>query len=42
VETVVQRDWLRAQGCDLVQGWLYGKADRPENLTAWIEGRVAV
>jgi len=42
VETAVQRDWLRAQGCDLVQGWLYGKADRPENLTAWIEGRVAV
>ncbi|MEV6842934.1 EAL domain-containing protein [Actinoplanes sp. NPDC051411] len=42
VETPVQRDWLRAQGCDLVQGWLYGKADRPENLTDWIEGRVSV
>ncbi|WP_205752174.1 putative bifunctional diguanylate cyclase/phosphodiesterase [Cryptosporangium phraense] len=25
VETAVQRDWLRDQGCDLVQGWLYGK-----------------
>ncbi|MFI6074532.1 EAL domain-containing protein [Actinoplanes sp. NPDC051343] len=38
VETGVQRDWLRAQGCDLVQGSFYGKADRPENLTGWIEG----
>jgi diguanylate cyclase (GGDEF)-like protein len=39
VETAVQRDWLRAQGCDLAQGWFYGKADRPENLTDWIEGK---
>jgi diguanylate cyclase len=37
VETAVQRDWLRAQGCDLVQGWFYGKAERAENLTSWIE-----
>ena len=22
VETAVQRDWLREQGCDLAQGWL--------------------
>ncbi|MET0419637.1 MAG: EAL domain-containing protein, partial [Actinoplanes sp.] len=36
VETERQRDWLREQGCDLVQGWLYGKAERPEHLTAWI------
>jgi diguanylate cyclase (GGDEF)-like protein len=36
VETEVQRDWLREQGCDLAQGWLYGKADRPANLTSWI------
>jgi diguanylate cyclase (GGDEF)-like protein len=42
VETAVQRDWLRAQGCDLAQGWFYGKADRPENLTDWIEGRITV
>jgi diguanylate cyclase (GGDEF)-like protein len=42
VETVVQRDWLREQGCELAQGWLYGRADRPENLTDWIEGRIAV
>jgi diguanylate cyclase (GGDEF)-like protein len=25
VETAVQRDWLRAQGCDLAQGWFYGR-----------------
>jgi diguanylate cyclase (GGDEF)-like protein len=25
VETTTQRDWLRANGCDFVQGWLYGK-----------------
>ncbi|WP_328475074.1 EAL domain-containing protein [Actinoplanes sp. NBC_00393] len=41
VETEVQRDWLRAQGCDLAQGWLYGKADRPANLTGWIMRREA-
>ncbi|MFC7279137.1 putative bifunctional diguanylate cyclase/phosphodiesterase [Paractinoplanes rhizophilus] len=37
VETELQRDWLRDQGCDMVQGWFYGKADRPANLTHWIE-----
>ncbi|GAA0453453.1 hypothetical protein Ade02nite_01650 [Paractinoplanes deccanensis] len=36
VETQDQRDWLHGQGCDLIQGWYYGKADRPENLTHWI------
>ncbi|XVU23647.1 putative bifunctional diguanylate cyclase/phosphodiesterase [Actinoplanes sp. CA-054009] len=36
VETQSQRDWLYGQGCDLIQGWFYGKADRPENLTHWI------
>jgi diguanylate cyclase (GGDEF)-like protein len=25
VETAGQRDWLRAQGCDLAQGWLFGR-----------------
>ncbi|MDI6099310.1 EAL domain-containing protein [Actinoplanes sp. NEAU-A12] len=25
VETVTQRDWLRASGCDFAQGWLYGR-----------------
>jgi diguanylate cyclase (GGDEF)-like protein len=41
VETETQRDWLRDQGCDLVQGWFYGKAERAEALTGWIERRVA-
>jgi diguanylate cyclase (GGDEF)-like protein len=41
VETELQRDWLRAQGCDLVQGWFYGKAERPENLTNWIDRSVS-
>ena len=39
VETEAQRDWLRDQGCDLVQGWLYSKADLPANLTGWIGHR---
>ncbi|WP_255657432.1 bifunctional diguanylate cyclase/phosphodiesterase [Actinoplanes sp. L3-i22] len=25
VETAAQRDWLRANGCDFAQGWLYGR-----------------
>jgi diguanylate cyclase (GGDEF)-like protein len=32
VETEVQRDWLREQGCDLGQGWLFGKAQLPADL----------
>ncbi len=36
VETEQQRDWLREQGCDRAQGWLYGKAERAGNLTSWI------
>ncbi|GAA3915545.1 putative bifunctional diguanylate cyclase/phosphodiesterase [Actinoplanes auranticolor] len=36
VETELQRDWLREQGCDLAQGWLYGKAELPANLESWI------
>ena len=36
VETEGQRDWLRAQGCELVQGWYYAKADLPANLGRWI------
>jgi diguanylate cyclase (GGDEF)-like protein len=42
VETEAQRDWLRAQGCDLAQGWLYGKADLPAGLTEWIKPRERV
>jgi diguanylate cyclase (GGDEF)-like protein len=36
VETGAQRDWLRAQGCDLAQGWLYGRAELPADLGTWI------
>jgi len=36
VETEVQRDWLRAQGCELAQGWLYGKAERPAALAGFV------
>ncbi|MGK5678197.1 putative bifunctional diguanylate cyclase/phosphodiesterase [Actinoplanes sp. URMC 104] len=41
VETPEQRDWLRNQACDLIQGWFYGKADRPENLTHWLTPKVS-
>ena len=39
VETEVQRDWLRAQGCDLAQGWLYGKAAPPTELAQFVTAR---
>ncbi|MCA2217715.1 putative bifunctional diguanylate cyclase/phosphodiesterase [Jidongwangia harbinensis] len=32
VETEVQRDWLRAQGCDLAQGWLHGRPQPADQL----------
>jgi EAL domain-containing protein (putative c-di-GMP-specific phosphodiesterase class I) len=35
IETEAQRDWLRAHGCDLAQGWLYGKAALPSELHDW-------
>jgi EAL domain-containing protein (putative c-di-GMP-specific phosphodiesterase class I) len=39
VETEVQADFLRAQGCDLGQGWLFGKAvpksQIPELVSSW-------
>jgi diguanylate cyclase (GGDEF)-like protein len=41
VETVVQRNWLRALGCDLAQGWLYG-APRPSIAQlAWMDRLVS-
>jgi diguanylate cyclase (GGDEF)-like protein len=36
VETEVQRDWLRAQGCELAQGWLYGRPQLPVHLTPMV------
>ena len=41
VETAVQRDWLRALGCDLAQGWLYGAPRPAEAQLAWM-GRTSV
>jgi diguanylate cyclase (GGDEF)-like protein len=34
VETAAQRDWLRDRGCDLVQGYLYGRPEPADTLTA--------
>ncbi len=34
VETEVQRDWLRDQGCELGQGWLFGKPLRAAAFTS--------
>jgi diguanylate cyclase (GGDEF)-like protein len=36
VETEAQRDWLRAQHCELAQGWFYGKAQPPAALGEWV------
>ncbi len=36
VEAPVQRDWLRAQGCDLAQGWLYGRPQVAADLTGCV------
>ncbi|MEV4636739.1 EAL domain-containing protein [Actinoplanes sp. NPDC049548] len=38
VETELQRDWLREQGCDLAQGWLYGRPQLPTGHTDLIRG----
>jgi diguanylate cyclase (GGDEF)-like protein len=38
VETEIQRDWLRDQGCDMAQGWLYGKPLPATAQTARIVG----
>jgi sensor c-di-GMP phosphodiesterase-like protein len=39
VETAIQANFLRAQGCDLGQGFLFGKASPsdhiPELIKAW-------
>jgi diguanylate cyclase (GGDEF)-like protein len=41
VETLVQRDWLRALGCDLVQGWLYGAPRSATAQLAWMDRSVS-
>jgi diguanylate cyclase (GGDEF)-like protein len=37
VETAMQRDWLRALGCDLAQGWLYGAPRPADARLAWLD-----
>lgn len=37
VETLQQRDMLHSLGCQIYQGWLYGKALRPEAFLAYYE-----
>lgn len=39
VETEAQADFLKALGCDLVQGFLYAKPMPAEDLHAWVIGR---
>ncbi len=41
VETEAQADFLKALGCDLVQGFLYAKPMPAEALHAWVIGREA-
>lgn len=36
VETVAQRDFLRANGCTVLQGWLFARAMPPDALLAWL------
>lgn len=36
VETMVQFDWLRANGCDAVQGYQFGRPQAPEDLFPWL------
>ncbi len=35
VETLTQRDWLAERGCDLIQGWLYGRPQPAGAQHAW-------
>ncbi|HSN81936.1 MAG TPA: EAL domain-containing protein [Polyangiales bacterium] len=36
VETETQLEYLRAQGCDIAQGYLYARPAAPEQLTPWL------
>ncbi len=37
VETSAQLQFLRAHGCDVIQGWIYSKALPPELLLPWLK-----
>ena len=36
VETEAQLEYLRKQGCDIAQGYLYARPESPEDLTPWL------
>lgn len=36
VETEAQLDYLRKQGCDIAQGYLYARPESPADLTPWL------
>jgi diguanylate cyclase (GGDEF)-like protein len=42
VETLVQRDWLRANDCDLAQGWLYGAPRTATAQLLWMDRLVSM
>jgi EAL domain-containing protein (putative c-di-GMP-specific phosphodiesterase class I) len=37
VETQAQADFLKARGCEWMQGWLLGRPMPPEDLIAWLK-----
>lgn len=39
VESAAQRDWIAAQGCDEVQGYLTGRPMAPEQFEQWLKLR---
>jgi cyclic di-GMP phosphodiesterase Gmr len=39
VETVAQRRFLEALGCDVLQGYLFGEAMPPANFAQWLAAR---
>jgi EAL domain-containing protein (putative c-di-GMP-specific phosphodiesterase class I) len=41
VESVEQSDFLRSVGCDIVQGYMYGRPMAPEVLTEWLRSRAS-
>ncbi|MDD2058483.1 EAL domain-containing protein [Pseudomonas putida] len=39
VETLEQANWLTAAGCQMMQGFLFGKAMQVEQLLSWSRSR---
>jgi diguanylate cyclase (GGDEF)-like protein len=42
VETLVQRDWLRALGADQAQGWLYGAPRAADAQLLWMDRSISM